>query len=104
MTLNMCKRDHEERLKDRVERLEEEVSNTQDRVEGSNEQLRRALLTKKLTQSEVNALRQSLDENEINLIEYHEELVSCREEQSLLSGPRKRKKIERTSTTRSSRR
>lgn len=90
----MTKRDQEERLKDRIEQLEEEVSKTQDLIEENNEQLEHALIKLKLAQSDVNTIRESLDENETCLAGYQEELVSCRQELTLLSGPSKRRKLE----------
>lgn len=90
----MTKRDQEERLKDRIEHLEEEVSKTQDLIEENNEQLGRALIKLKLAQSDVKTIRECLNENETCLAGYQKELVSCRQELTLLSGPSKRRKLE----------
>lgn len=90
----MSKRDQETRLKDRIGRLEDEVSKTQNLIKDNNQQLESALLKMKLAKSEVDTIRESLDGNETHLAEFQEELVSCRHELTLLSGPRKRRKIE----------
>lgn len=70
------------------------MSKTQDLIEENNEQLEHALIKLKLAQSDVNTIRESLDENETCLAGYQEELVSCRQELTLLSGPSKRRKLE----------